>query len=309
MNLYFAPLEGITTYTYRNTHAEFFGGCDGYFAPFITPSDNEKIGMKCLRDINPDVNKTNVTVQVLTNRADSFHKFEHKIRDLGYDSVNINLGCPSGTVVKKNRGSGFLRDPEGIERFLDGVFDETKLKISIKTRSGFASGAELDNLMEVYNRYKLTSLIIHPRARADFYNGVPDMAVFEKAYNISQNDVCYNGNVFSKREYTEICEKFPRLEGVMFGRGAVMNPAIFREIKGGSSLETRELIEFTGILAERYLKVLGSEIYTLHKLKEIWMYIMWNFPDEKKTLKAVKKSDKLGDLLAAIRNLPEIPKE
>ena len=240
------------------------------------------------------------------HRVDSFLKFEDKIRGLGYDSVNINLGCPSGTVVKKNRGSGFLRDVEGVDRFLDGVFAESKLKISIKTRSGFASGAEMDNLLEVYNKYNLTSLIIHPRARADFYNGVPDMSVFERAYKASQNAVCYNGNVFSKQEYTEICKKFPKLEGVMFGRGAVMNPAIFREIRGGRALETRELIEFTNILAERYLKVLGSEVYTLHKLKEIWMYIMWNFPDEKKTFKAVKKSDKLGDLLAAIRLLPRL---
>ena len=160
--------------------------------------------------------------------------------------------------------------------------------------------------MEIYNKYNLASLIIHPRARADFYNGVPDMAVFKRAYEASQNAVCYNGNVFFKQDYTEICEKFPRLEGVMFGRGAVMNPAIFREIKGGRALETRELIEFTDILAERYLKVLGSEVYTLHKLKEIWMYIMWNFPDEKKTFKAIKKSDKLGDLLAAIRRLPKL---
>ena len=96
------------------------------------------------------------------------------------------------------------------------------------------------------------------------------------------------------------------LEGVMFGRGAVMNPAIFREVKGGRTLETRELVEFTDLLAERYLKVLGSEVYTLHKLKEIWMYMMWNYPEEKKILKAVKKSNRLPDLLEAIKGLPEI---
>ncbi len=306
MNLYFAPLEGITTYTFRNTHAEFFGGCDGYFAPFITPSDNEKIGMKCLRDINPDVNKTNVTVQVLTNRADSFLKFEDKIRGLGYDSVNINLGCPSGTVVKKNRGSGFLRDVEGLDQFLNEVFSKSRLKISVKTRTGFSSGEEMSGLIKIYNKYQMTSLIIHSRARADFYNGEPDMKVFEKAYGESKNKVCYNGNVFSTKRCKELSESFPMLEGVMFGRGAVMNPAIFREIKAGRALETRELIEFTDLLAERYLKVLGSEVYTLHKLKEIWMYMMWNYPEEKKILKTVKKSDRLPDLLAAIKRLPEI---
>lgn len=307
MNLYFAPLEGITTHVYRSTHARMFGGCDSYFAPFITPSDNERISIKSLRDIIPDVNQDiNLTVQVLTNRSDSFIKFEEKIRDLGYTSVNINLGCPSGTVVKKNRGSGFLRDVDALDTFLHQVFDDSKLEISIKTRSGFSSGTELETLMTVYNKYPLTNLIIHPRSRADFYNGEPDIEVFAKAYNASKNKVCYNGNVFSARDYQRIVEEFPDAEGVMLGRGAVANPALFREIRGGEKLKTAELVDFTKVLAERYLPVLGSEVYTLHKLKEIWMYIMWNFPDEKKALKAVKKSSRLSDLFAAIKLLPEV---
>lgn len=307
MNLYFAPLEGITTHIYRNTHAQMFGGCDSYFSPFITPSDNERISIKSLRDIIPDVNQDiNLTVQVLTNRSDSFLKFEEKIKDLGYTSVNINLGCPSGTVVKKNRGSGFLRDTDALDNFLCQVFSDSKLEISLKTRSGFSSGAELENLMPIYNKYPLTSLIIHPRSRADFYNGEPDIEVFAKAYKASENKVCYNGNIFSVKDYQRIAQDFPDAEGVMLGRGAVANPAIFREIRGGEKLKTAELIDFTKVLAERYLPILGSEIYTLHKLKEIWMYIMWNFPNEKKALKAVKKSSHLCDLFAAIKLLPEV---
>lgn len=306
MNLYFAPLEGITTYTYRNTHAELFGGCDAYFAPFITPSDNEKLSLKCLRDIVPEANKVKLNVQVLTNRIDSFLKFEDKIRALGYDSININLGCPSGTVVKKNRGAGFLREPESLDAFLDGVFSKSRLKISVKTRTGFADGAELDGLMEIYNKYPMSQLIIHPRARADLYNGEPDMEVFKKAYAVSKNKVCFNGNVFSAEDFKTVASEFCKLDSVMIGRGAVANPAIFREIKGGKPLKTRELAEFTDILAKRYLKVLGSEIYTLHKLKEIWMYMMWNYPQEKKILKAVKKSDRLPKLFEAIKGLPEL---
>ena len=307
MKLYFAPLEGITTYTYRNTHAEMFGGCDQYFAPFITPSDNEKLSIKCLRDIVPEKNgKVKLMVQVLTNKAESFLKFEEKIKELGYNEVNINLGCPSGTVVKKNRGSGFLREPEELDRFLDEVFSASKLKISVKTRTGFASGEEMERLLGIYNKYPLKERIIHPRARQDFYNGIPDDGVFEKAYLASENPVFYNGNVFSAEEYAEKIEKFPQIDGVMLGRGAVANPAIFREIRGGEKLKTVELAEFTQRLADRYLPVLGSEVYTLHKLKEIWMYAMWNYPEEKKLLKAIKKSNKLCDLLGAVRQLPEI---
>lgn len=307
MKLYFAPLEGITTYTYRNTHAEFFGGCDAYFAPFITPSDNEKLSLKSLRDIVPEMNKdVRLIPQVLTNQGQSFMKFEDKIKELGYKEININLGCPSGTVVKKNRGSGFLRDPKGVECFLTEVYEKRGLKVSVKTRSGFSNGGELEGLMEIYNKYNMEELIIHPRTRVEYYKGEPDMAAFDAAFAVSENPVCYNGNVFSVQDYKRITERYPKLDRIMIGRGAIANPGIFREIKGGRKTETAELWEFTQVLAERYLKVLGSEIYTLHKLKEIWMYTMWMYPTEKKLLKAIKKSNTLGDLLAAVKVLPSI---
>ena len=232
-------------------------------------------------------------------------KFQEMIKTLGYNEVNINLGCPSGTVVKKNRGAGFLRDPQGIERFLGEIFDKSDLKISVKTRIGFSCSDEFRGLLEVYNKFNADSLIIHPRTRGDFYNGEPKMTVFDDAYKNSSSPVCYNGNVFFPEDCKRISAKYPELEGIMLGRGAIANPALFREIKGGKPLETKELLEFTELLAERYLEVLGSEVYSLHKLKEIWMYTMWTFPEEKKILKAIKKSDKLYDLLAAVRSLPK----
>lgn len=307
MNLYFAPLEGITTYTYRNTHAEMFGGCDKYYAPFITPTANEKVGLKVLRDILPEKNDTErLVVQMLSSQPEAFLNFAEKIKDFGYDEINLNFGCPSSTVVKKDRGAGALRDITVLDDFLAEVFDKSDIKISVKTRVGFWSGDEIGELMEVYNKYPISQLVVHPRAREDYYNGVPNMTAFEKAYSLAKMPICYNGDVFSAEDFYGIEKKFSQLEGVMFGRGAVSNPAIFREIKGGEKLKTNELAEFTARLKDRYLEVLGSEVYTLHKLKEIWMYIMWNFPDEKKILKAIKKSNRLTDLMDAIKYLPEI---
>ena len=129
------------------------------------------------------------------------------------------------------------------------------------------------------------------------------MELFDVVYKNSSSKLCYNANVFSVDDFRRIEGDFPELSGVMIGRGAVANPAIFREIKGGKPLTVGELIEFTNLLAERYLEVLGSEVYTLHKLKEIWMYTMWTFPEEKKVLKAIKKANRLSDLLSAVKGL------
>ncbi len=307
MNLYFAPLEGITTYTFRNTHAEMFGGVDSYFAPFINPSDQEKVSRKGIRDILPENDSTNrLKVQVLTSNAESFLKFCEKIKVLGYREVNINIGCPAGTVVRKGRGSGFLQYPEKMDEFFSGIFRESDMDISVKTRIGYFSHEEMPRLMEIYNRYPISELTIHPRTREELYNGNASLETFAAAYNISENPVCYNGDICSLADYTKVTEMFPGISAVMLGRGAVRNPALFREIRGGEKLCTEELREFSERLAEKYRKVLGSDVFTLHKLKEVWVYAGRNFPEEKKLIKAIHKANTLEDFKSAIRALPEI---
>ena len=307
MNLYFAPMEGITTYIYRNTHCQVFGGCDGYYAPFIVPSDDEKITKKSLKDILPENNgDLKLQVQVLTNRSDSLLKFEKVTKELGYNEININLGCPSGTVVSKGRGAGFLRNVDELDKFLYEVFESTSLNISVKTRVGFYSSDEFAELLEVYNKFPLIRLIVHPRVREQYYKGEPDVKCFDFTYSNSKNALCYNGNIFSVNDFENISGKYPHLESVMIGRGAIANPAIFREIKGGKKLCTDELVAFTEQLSKNYMTVLKSETFTLHKLKEVWFYAIDNYSDNKKIAKLLKKSQKLTDFMNAIKNLPEI---
>lgn len=310
MNLYFAPLEGITTLIYRNTHADFFGGADCYYAPFISPSEQDKVNKKGLRDILPELNENvPLRAQVLTRDAKAFSKFADKIKAIGYDEINLNFGCPAGTVVKKGRGAGFLKEPEAIDKFLNEITAQNKIKVSVKTRIGFYSAEEFDALMDIYNKYPLELLIVHPRTREMLYSGVPCTEAFEKAYNMSKNPLCYNGNIYTVRDFELISEKFKNIEGVMLGRGAVKNPALFREIRGGKAIETEELVKFSKELAERYATGVRSEVYTLHKMKEIWVYMLQNFPEEKKIAKAMKKSSDLEKFIAATEALPEIKRE
>ncbi len=306
MKLYFAPMEGITTYTYRNTHNELFGACDEYFAPFIVPTDNEKITLRTLRDIKRENNTVPLVPQILCTSHTAFDKFVQKILPLGYDELNLNLGCPSGTVVKKGRGAGALKNPEELRHFLQEIFASPEIKISVKTRAGFYSHDEFGYLTELFNEFPISELIVHPRVREEYYKGMPNMQSFELAYRGARMNLCYNGNIYSAEDFKNITEKYPELSAVMIGRGAIRNPAIFREIRGGARLKTAELLEFTEILAEKYLKLLGSDRYTLHRLKEIWLYSIDNYPEEKKIMKLIKKSTKLSELISAINMLPEL---
>ncbi len=305
--LYFAPLEGITTYMYRNIHNDLFGGCDAYYAPFITPSDNEKIGRKGFRDILPENNcGVNLKLQVLTNNSGSFLRFCDKIKEYGHNEININLGCPSGTVTGKGRGSGFLKNPAALDEFFGEIFKKSDIEITVKTRIGFSSPDEFNELMKIYNRYPISLLVIHPRTRADFYKGALHRESFEKAYKMASMPLCYNGDIRTTDDISGIFNLFPEINSVMIGRGAIRNPAIFREIRGGKKLTTQELITFSKVLAESYNNHLDTPVYTLHKLKEVWLFMMENFPEETKILKTVRKANKLHELMNAIEYLPEI---
>lgn len=306
MELYLAPMEGITTYTYRNTHAEFFGECDAYYAPFIVPTDNEKLSMKNLRDIMPENNRVNLKVQVMCTTSTAFCEFVRKVKELGYDEVNLNLGCPSGTVVKKSRGAGALKNTDTLDDMLSGIFENPDVKISLKTRAGFYSHDEFDDILNIYRKYPMSKLIVHPRIREEYYRGAPNLDSFGKAYDIFKESLCYNGDIYSVGDFRKIVDRFPEIGSIMIGRGCIRNPAIFREIKGGKRLTTAELISFSKALEERYLELFQSDTNTLYKLKEVWMYAITNYPDEHKIIKALKKSSRLSELNSVLNALPEI---
>ena len=209
-------------------------------------------------------------------------------------------------MVNKGRGAGQLRDVNALEQFLDTIFSKTTLKVSLKTRLGFTDSREFERLLSLYNKYSLSLLVVHPRVRADFYQGFPDLDAFEGACRNSKNPLCYNGDIRALTDYQAILERFPSLSHVMIGRGAIQNPAIFREIKGGKPLTTEELLKFSAKLAENYREELQSDIFTVQKMKEVWLYMIQNYPQEKKIAKAIKKATRLQEVQSAVACLPEI---
>lgn len=305
MKLYFAPLEGVTTKLFRNLHFKHFGGADAYYAPFITPGVEDKITPKLIKDVLPEENETPLVPQILCNQTEPFLNLAFKLKEIGYDEINLNLGCPSGTVVSKNRGAGFLRDTDALDAFLEKIFLRCPISVSVKTRIGFSDLSEAKDLITIFNRYPISLLTIHPRLRTDFYKGAPNMEAFEEMYTRSLNPVCYNGDICSEEKYESIVSTYPNLKGVMIGRGAVQNPALLREIKDNQKLKREELVSFLTALSDSYFELFRSEVFTLHKMKEIMFLVANNIPEDKKFLKQIKKANKLSDMQGCILQIPQ----
>lgn len=154
MTLYFAPLEGVTDAVFRRIHHECFPGVSKYFIPFISPTQNLAFTSRDWAAIAPENNIGVPAVpQLLAKDASLFLWAAQALCDMGYPEVNLNLGCPSGTVTAKGKGSGLLADVPALERLLDGIFEKRPIPVSIKTRIGYAHVEEWDRLLDVFARY------------------------------------------------------------------------------------------------------------------------------------------------------------
>lgn len=302
-HFYLAPLEGITTFIYRNIFHEMFGSMDKYFTPFIAPSSNHNFKGRAKRDALPENNRNIPLVpQILTNHADGFLYTAGCLQAYGYTEINLNLGCPSGTVVSKGRGSGFLAYPEELECFLDEIFKKTDVDISIKTRLGKEKPEEFFEIIKIYNKYPISELTIHPRVQKDFYKNKPNWDMFERALEISKNPICYNGDINTCEDYERFRERFPTVNHIMIGRGIIANPGLVRQIQMGKELSEPERIAFIQRLCDAYNDIMPGEP-TLFKMKEIWSYMCRNHPGGMKLWKRIKKTKKLSEYRDIICNL------
>ena len=120
MKYYLAPMEGLTTFVFRNAYHHYFHPMDKYFTPFIVPHILKDFDARERKELDPEHNRgKDVVPQILTNDAAAFGTVADRLCEYGYEEVNLNLGCPSGTVVAKKKGAGLLAEMERLERFLD----------------------------------------------------------------------------------------------------------------------------------------------------------------------------------------------
>jgi len=305
MKFYLAPMEGLTGFVFRNAYQKHFGNIDTYFTPFI---NNKKMNYKEIKDILPEHNEgMHVVPQILTNRAEDFLAIAKELGNYGYESVNLNLGCPSGTVVAKHRGAGFLAVPEELDHFLEEIFAECPLRISVKTRVGVNDAGEWEHLLSIYEKFPMEELIIHPRIQKDFYKFTPRMECYRTAYETSRCSLCYNGDIFSPDDFQNLCREFPDTEKVMLGRGVLQNPWLIGMLRsadpagGEASAPDKELLHaFCEDLCAGYACVISGDKNVLFKLKALWIYLGMSFTNPQKYLKKIKKANRLAEYEEAV---------
>ena len=328
MKFYLAPLEGVTGYIFRNALDAYFPGTDRYFTPFIVPDQKHALRKKELRDILPENNQVKELVpQILTSDPVRFVETAKALAEYGYEEVNLNLGCPSGTVVAGGRGAGMLADVEKLDCFLDQIFRDTDLRISVKTRIGIERPEEGYMLMKIYNQYPVSEVIIHPRTRKEYYKGEPHLDVFSELLAMSKHPVCYNGNLFPARDYEQFRARFPQVERVMIGRGVLADPGLMQRLKSlehaqktgedsdrkengmeqsGSEIYRtgkQELRAFHDTIFRQYREIFDEDKNAIFHMKELWSYLVHSFEGSEPYAKKLRKTSSLNEYRCEVGNL------
>lgn len=341
MRYYMAPLEGITGYVFRNAYHRHFTPFDKYFTPFVAPTRKASLSTKEKNDVLPEHNKgLQVVPQILSNNATLFIMCAKKLyQESGYSEVNLNLGCPSGTVVSKGKGAGFLGRIDALEAFLDEIYSEQDMPaISIKTRLGMEDIEEFVRILAIFNRYPLAELIVHPRLQKELYRGSVHTDSYAYAAEHARASLCYNGDVFDAESYQRIRTLFPDTSCVMLGRGILQNPFLlenlrqmdpqfcgsdknkeeksFRdsgslgEIKGCSVSDRNRLRDFHDDILAGYIEIMPGEMPVLFKMKELWIYLQASMEfgsDRDRIEKRIKKAGTISEYRSVMETVFTYP--
>lgn len=300
MRYYFAPMEGLTDGIYRRLHHRYFGGVHRYYMPFISPTVHRSLTNREDRELPvADSEPFTAVPQLMTKVAKDFLWAAQQCADRGYTEVNLNTGCPSGTVVAKKKGAGMLEDPDSLDRFLDSIFSASPLPVSIKTRLGLADSEEFPRILEVFNQYPIAELTIHPRVRKQFYSGEVDMEMFRYAAKNSRNRLCYNGDITARSQIGQLEQAFPELEAVMIGRGLIADPGML--LPGGTNLVALE--EFMEALLEAYLSAFGGSRNAMFRMKEQWGMVLSHFDCGEKLKKRLRKTTDLAEYRQIVKEI------
>ncbi len=304
MYLDFAPMEGITGAAFRRLHHEFFPGVDHYYAPFLSPTQDHRFTPREISEILPDHNADiRLIPQLMTRNPDDFLWAAGELHQMGYEEVNLNAGCPSGTVTAKGKGAGMLSDVRALDEFLHEIYSHAPCRISIKTRLGMSDPEEFEPILEVYNRYPMPQLIIHPRVRKDFYRHPVRTEAFAASYRRCKNPISYNGDIVRPSDFLRCAQEYPGLTAIMIGQGLVSDPFLAEKIKFGHRVEKEKLLEFHNRLFDAYTRQFNSRNNAAQRMKELWFYWLRLFADSRKLGKQLLKSGNAEEYLLSVNNI------
>lgn len=302
--LFFAPLQGYTDAAYRSFHGQVFGGVETYYTPFVRLERGEFRG-KDLRDIDPLENRTvKVVPQLIAGTPQEVETILSLFGAKGYREADLNLGCPFPMLAKRHKGSGILPYPQEVSALLEAAARFPHITLSVKLRLGWEDPHECLTLLPMLNQAPLSRITLHPRLGRQQYKGATDPEAFSAFYERCRHPLVYNGDLCTLEDLFAVAHRFPRLSGLMLGRGLLARPWLAEEYVSGHTLNEEDIRErtarFHALLFRQYASALQGEVQLLGKMRTLWEYLLPEM--ERKQKKRILKCTRLEVYKALLRD-------
>lgn len=290
-----SPLQGFTDFRFRNAFHKYFGGIDTFYSPYIKLNGKLSIKGSYERDILPENNNTlQVIPQIITNDAEEFLFVAKYVKELGYNELNWNLGCPYPMVAKCGMGSGLIKNTEGINHILERVHNETDIIVSMKMRMGYENPTEILDVFPILEKYPIKNIAIHARIGKQLYKGGVDLDSFQRCLDVSKHKLYYNGDITSVAKFKMLQERFPSIDHFMIGRGLIADPFLPSMIKNDTTEYPKNRFEifeeFHDTIYREYDAYLQGPTPIKMKMLGFWEYFSESFSNPQKTFKKIKKA-------------------
>lgn len=303
--IHFAPLQGYTDDVYRRIHQKLIGGIQTYYTPFLR-MEGGGVRSKDMRDIRPEFNEgVPVVPQIIVKSMKEFEYLTGIVEEKGYTRVDINMGCPFPLQAKHGRGSGLLIHVDIVEEMAKAIASKNHVKFSVKMRLGWENADEWHPVLDILNETPLEQITLHPRIGTQQYKGTVNMEAFNEFYALCKHPVIYNGNVTSIEAIRKLEEKYPKLAGIMIGRGLLARPSLASEYAAGIELpwEKRRLVllDFHNRMKAHYETTANSEAQVHSRLRLFWEYMEEELG--RKVYKKIMKAGNMKNYLSAVREV------
>ncbi len=264
-----------------------------------------------------------VVPQVIGKDPDGLRTAGRILRDSGFTRLDLNCGCPWKFVAKKGRGSGLPEDPVAFERMLEAGCEAMPGGFSIKIRLGRTSPDTLLKRVPIINGFPLAMVTVHPRTGEQMYSGGVDLKAFAEVLDALVAPVVFNGDVVDAAGAVAIVRRFPKIRGLMLGRGLCARPWLAEDIRralaqgGGpeaapesapppqpAAEHGKRAAAFARELAAEYAAELCGPAPLMGRLKELWGYLHCAFEgDGTAGLREIQRARNLDSMLSAIERL------